>query len=206
MNYLVIGFLGFIVIHLSDLLFVRRIRFAKPSVWIAGAVLIGYAAAMAFLWPEKLPLPSWTTWLGWALLLTSLPVLLYSLFISLPFVETYVSADAKEQLITTGFYALARHPWVHWHVLVALSLFLASKSELMLYGALSFIGLDILAITIQDKFFFLRMFPGYEEYRRQTPMLIPNRKSFKAFFTSLRSSKGRSLSNRTKETADVHLS
>jgi len=46
--------------------------------------------------------------------------------------------------------------------------------------------LDILLVAIQDRFFFGRMFEGYNTYRRQTPMLVPNRRSISAFISSLK--------------------
>jgi hypothetical protein len=43
-------------------------------------------------------------------------------------------------------------------------------------------------VAIQDKYFFGKMFAGYDSYRRQTPMLIPNRRSLSAFINSLKRS------------------
>jgi len=39
--------------------------------------------------------------------------------------------------------------------------------------------------VIQDKFFFTRMFPGYDRYQQETPMLVPNRRSIRVFIKSL---------------------
>jgi protein-S-isoprenylcysteine O-methyltransferase Ste14 len=66
------------------------------------------------------------------------------------------------------------------------SLIPISRSSLLLIAAPIFVGMDIVLVIIQDKFIFDRMFEGYENYRRETPMLLPNKKSFNAFLRSFR--------------------
>jgi len=73
-----------------------------------------------------------------------------------------------------------------WFPLFMLSLIPISRSSLLLTAAPIFIGLDIALVVIQDKIIFGRMFAGYRNYRRETPMLLPNKKSFSAFLRSLR--------------------
>ena len=183
---LALGCLGFLVIHLFDIISLKRLPGAKPFVWIVGGGLLVYALVMASLQPDKLSLPIWSTWLGWALLTISLILLIYSLFINLPFRKTYIAAGIGDKLIKSGLYALVRHPGVHWFTLVLLSLILVSKSSLLLIAAPIFILLDIVLVIVQDKFFFGRMFDGYDSYRQETPMLVPNRQSVNAFVNSLK--------------------
>ncbi len=180
MIYIAIGCLGFLIFHILDVVSLKRLPRAKPFTLILGSGLLVYALAMAFLWSDKLPLPVWPIWLGWALLTTSLFLLVYSLFINLPFRKTYIATGVGDKLITTGLYALVRHPWIHWFILLLLSLILISRSSLLLIASLIWILLNILLVIIQDKFFFGRMFAGYDQYRKETPMLLPNRKSISA--------------------------
>jgi protein-S-isoprenylcysteine O-methyltransferase Ste14 len=140
---------------------------------------------MICLAPNKLPLPLWSTWLGWVLLSISLFLLIYSLFINLPFRKTYITTGVGNKLITTGLYTLVRHPGVHCLILLMLSLILVSKSSLLFIASPIWILLDILLVVIQDKFFFGWMFDGYDQYRNKTPMLVPNRRSINAFINSL---------------------
>jgi protein-S-isoprenylcysteine O-methyltransferase Ste14 len=56
----------------------------------------------------------------------------------------------------------------------------------MLIAAPIWLFLDIVLVAVQDRYFFGRMFAGYDNYRRQTPMLIPNRRSLSAFINSLK--------------------
>jgi len=186
MVYIASGSLGFLVIHFFDIVSLKRTPGAKPFTWILGSSLLIYSAIMLCLGSDKLLLPSWLTWLGWVLLSTASLLLIYSLFISLPFRKTYVTTGVGDKLITTGPYALVRHPGVHWFIVLMLSLVLVSGSKLLLVASPIWILLDILLVAIQDKFFLSRMFDGYERYRRETPMLLPNKKSVNAFITSLR--------------------
>jgi protein-S-isoprenylcysteine O-methyltransferase Ste14 len=177
MIYIATGVIGFSILHLCDIVALKRIPVVKPLVWILGSGLLVYSGIMMWLKSDRLLLPAWSTWLGWILLIISFFFFMHSLFISLPFRKTYVAAGVGDELITTGMYALARHPGVFWFVLFMLAMVLASKSILLLVAAPIFILLDILLVVIQDKFFFGRMFSGYDRYRKETPMLMPNRKS-----------------------------
>jgi len=71
MGYITIGVLGFLVAYLFDVVSLRRIPGAKQGVGIVVVALIGYATLMVCLDSERLALPIWLTWLGWALLSVS---------------------------------------------------------------------------------------------------------------------------------------
>ncbi len=186
MIYIAIGVLGFLVIHLFDFVSSKRISGLKAFIWFVGSGLTAYSTLIVCFAPDKLPLPIWSTWSGWGLFSISLLLLLYSLFINLPFRKTYIATGVGDKLIKTGLYALVRHPGVPWFILLMLSLILISRSSLMLIAAPIFVLLDILLVVIQDKVFFGRMFTGYGSYRQETPMLVPNRQSISAFIDSLR--------------------
>ena len=186
MIYIALGAIGFLVIHFFDIVSLKRIPRAKPCIWILGSGLIVYALMMACLQPDKLLLPMWSTWLGWGLLFISLSLLAYSLFINLPFRKTYVTTGVGDKLVTTGLYALVRYPWIHSFALILLSFILISKSSLLLIASPILILLNILLAVIQDKFFFDRMFAGYDQYRKETPMLLPNRKSISACIRTIK--------------------
>ena len=186
MIYIVIGAVGFLIIHCFDIVSLKRVPKAKPGIWILGNGLIVYTLMMACLQSDELPLPMWSAWLGWGLLSISLLLLIYSLFINLPFRKTYVTTGVSGKLIKTRLYALVRHPGVHWFILLMLSLILVSRSSLLLIASPIWILLDIVLVIVQDRLFFVKMFDGYDSYQRETPMLVPNRQSINAFIDSLK--------------------
>ena len=185
MIYIAIGVLGFLVIHLFDIVSLKKLAGAKPFTWIMGSGLLAYSLLVVCFAPDKLPLPIWSTWLGWGLFSISLLLLIYSLFINLPFRKTYIATGVGDKLIKTGLYALVRHPGVPWFILFMLSLILISMSSLMLVAAPIFVLLDIVLVVVQDKVLLVKMFAGYDNYRQETPMLVPNRQSINAFINSL---------------------
>ncbi len=191
MIYIAIGALGFLIIHLFDIVSLKRIPGAKPGTWILGSGLLIYSLLMACLQSDKLLLPMWSAWLGWGLLFVSFSLLVYSLFINLPFRKTYVTTGVSSKLIKTGLYALVRHPWVHCFTLLLLSLVLVSRSSLLLVASPIWILLYILLVVIQDKFLSGRMFDGYDTCRQETPMLLPNRRSISAFVNSVKQSRAK---------------
>ncbi|MFC1956718.1 methyltransferase family protein [Chloroflexota bacterium] len=186
MLYIIIGAVGFVVVHIFDLVALKRIPRLKPVIWCIGSGLLIYSLVMICRYPVKIVLPAWSTWLGWGMLAVSASLLIHSLFISLPFRKTYVDTGVGDKLVKSGLYALVRHPGILWFPLFMLSLIPISRSSLLLIAAPTFIVLDIVLVVIQDKLIFGRMFHGYDSYRRETPMLLPNRKSFGAFLRSLR--------------------
>ena len=192
MIYIALGILGFITVHLFDIVSLKKIPSGvKPCVWTIGSGLLGYSLIMLCLQSNILPLPIWSTWLGWGLLTLALFLLIYSLFVNLPFRKTYVTTGVSDKLITTGLYSLVRHPGVMWFILFMLSLILVSKSSLCLIAAPIFILLDTVLVIVQDKFFFVRMFDGYKQYQRETPMLVPNWRSLNTFIKGLRPAKAK---------------
>jgi len=186
MIYIATGSFGFLILQLFAVISLKRIPGAKPGTWILGNGLIAYALVELCLNSQKLLLPEWSTWLGWGLFSISLLLLASSLFINLPFRRTYIATISEDKLVTTGLYALVRHPWVHGFIVLLFSLFLISKSTLLLIASPMWISLCILLVAFQDRFLFGRMFAEYDSYRQKTPMLLPNRGSVSAFISSLR--------------------
>jgi protein-S-isoprenylcysteine O-methyltransferase Ste14 len=189
MVYVILGVLGIVIVHFCDPVAIRRLPLLKPIVWVSGAGLFIYATVMICLSTDKLLLPEWAGWLGWVLLIVSLGLLVFSLLINLPFRDTYVASGVGDRLVTTGFYALVRHPGVLWSVSLAVGLVLVSKSRLALAAALLFLALDVVVVVIQDRVFFRRMFTEYDRYSRTTPMLVPTGKSIQAFCASIRNAR-----------------
>ena len=198
MIYIAIGILGFLVLHLCDIVALKRIPVVKPLIWILGSGLLVYSGIMMWLKSDRLLLPVWSTWMGWVLLVIASFFFIYSLFISLPFRKTYIATGVGDKLITTGLYALVRHPWLYGFALALISFILVSKSSLLLIASPIFILLNIPRIVVQDRFIFGRMFAGYDDYRKETPMLLPNRKSLSACIRTIKPMPSRFCSKEVK--------
>ena len=104
-------------------------------------------------------------------------LLIYSLFIEIPFTTTYAEPGSSGVLVTTGTYALVRHPGVLWFGFWLLGWVLVSHRRLVLQGGTIWLLLDIALVALEEKFFFGKMFPGYSSYQQTTPMLMPTPKS-----------------------------
>ena len=174
MNYIILGVIGFLVIHLFDIFAFKKWPLVKPLSWFLGSGLLVYATVMACLGTDKLLLPAWVIWLGWPVLIASAIILVYSLFINLPFRRTYIEKGSGSQLITTGLYSLVRHPWFYGFCLAILSLILITGSILLTYALAIWIPVVILLISIQDKFLFGQMFSGYDNYRKKLEKDLKN--------------------------------
>jgi protein-S-isoprenylcysteine O-methyltransferase Ste14 len=189
MIYIGTGVLGFIVIHLFDLVSLKRIPFgAKPITWVVGFALLFWSLIKLCFQSNTLRIPVYLTWVGWFLFAISVVMVMFALFINLPFRKTYISTGVGDKLIKTGLYALVRHPGVYWATFFFFSLVLISSSRLMLIAAPIFVVLNIALVIVQDKYFFPKMFKDYDRYQQETPMLIPNRRSLTAFINSLKQS------------------
>jgi protein-S-isoprenylcysteine O-methyltransferase Ste14 len=177
MVYILLGCLAFLIAFFFDLVALKGISHLKQAVGLVFVLLFGFALSMVCLKGDRFHLPYWLSWAGWPLLALSSGLLIYSIFLEIPFKQTYATTGVGDKLVKTGTYALTRHPGVLWFGLSLLALLAISRSVLLLTAALPWFFLDVAWVWIQERFFFSRMFPGYEQYKRETPMLIPTRES-----------------------------
>ena len=184
MRYIIVGVCSFLIAYLFDFISLKKIPLAKLILESAAGLLGIYSLFGVCFKAERFSLPGYLFYLGWFLLFTSSFLLFFSLFWEIPLRKTYLAKGVGDKLIRTGTYALVRHPGVIWYIFSVIALLLISRSQLLLIAAPIWIFMDILYVFIQEKFYFPRMFPGYGEYKKETPMLIPNRKSFASFLAS----------------------
>ncbi len=174
---LLAGVLRFCVAVLSDWVSLKRVPHAKPAITLLGTILQFYAVFAVSFGVERFELPRVVSGLGWFLLPISLSLLAYSLYVEVSFVKTYAQPGARDRLVTTGFYALTRHPGVLWFGLFLVSLLLVTRSSILAIAAPIWFLMDILWVLLQDKYFFVLMFKDYRQYQKETPILIPTRLS-----------------------------
>lgn len=180
------GVASFLVAFTFDIFAIKSVRGVKPMVVFLVVALHAYAIYAACWGVSRFEVPGYVSLLGWATLPIWGLLLLYSLVLELPPGQTYARPGVGDRLVTTGTYALTRHPGVIWYILALGSLLLACHSRVLLVAVPIWAALDVLHVTVQDKFFFSRMFPEYKEYQKKTPMLIPTLGSISACIRTVR--------------------
>jgi len=108
-----------------------------------------------------------------ALTLLFLALMVYSIVI-----EVRICKE-RNTLITTGTYALTRHPGVLWFLLYYILGALFFENYDILIAGVIFTVVNVVYVILQEKYIFIKQFRGYEYYQQQTPMLIPNIKSIR---------------------------
>ena len=189
MEYLFLGILGFLVGYSTELAALNRRRGLKPAVWIVSFGLLISAMVMVSLHSNRVFFPHWLTLAGWAFLPVTSLMMLYTLVLELPFRRTFMGSPSGTDLVTTGTYALVRHPTVLWYVLILLSALLATRSLALLVAMPIWIAMDVVWVLFQERSSLARSFPQYSNYAEVTPFLIPNRRSLTNFCNSFRHSR-----------------
>ena len=186
MSYVSLGILGFLVGYSTELTGINKLGALKPAVWVASFGLLGYTMVMVCLNTSRFILPGWLTFVGWGLLPLSSLLMLYTLVLELPFRRTFVGSPSSADMVTTGTYALTRHPAVLWYLLILASLLLATRSYILLAAMPIWFAMDVGWVLLQERYSLARNFPDYATYKLTTPFLIPNRRSLTAFLRSFR--------------------
>ena len=189
MTAVLVGASGFLLFYPTDWLHLRGWATARFGLLVLGAAAQAYAFLLAVGGAQGLEFPTAVVWLGWVLLPVAGGLLVYSLFLEIPFTNAYLrppnALREGGELVTTGTYALTRHPGVLWYTLLVFALVLVSGSRDMLVGAPVWVAMDVVWVVLQDRVFFPRIFSRYREYARTTPMLIPTRGSLAACLATL---------------------
>lgn len=191
MWYLWMGLLGFVFFFLHDTLQIKKPAWAKPGYFTLGLLLLILATAglIRLAWRGRESSPSLWMLLPLAGSLLFLYLLVHALFFALPS-DTYQDSGERKQLVSTGVYALCRHPGILWFAALYLCLWLAFGSRLLLAGAVMYALLNLLYAYLQDRWVFPRQFEDYERYQKETPFLLPSKKSLSACIKTWRSRNG----------------
>ncbi|UCB45288.1 MAG: DUF1295 domain-containing protein [Spirochaetota bacterium] len=180
MIYIFIGIIGFIILFFFDLVALRKIPFLKTAIWLAGYGLIAFSLNSIIRKSTRFDFPNYVKTIGIVISTVFSILLIYSLLIEIPFKKTYLDKGAGTELITTGTYALTRHPGVLWFLVVFIGIFLATGSKMLLIATPVWWSMDIIYVVIQDKIFFPKQFgDAYRRYQNEVPILIPTRNSIK---------------------------
>lgn len=185
MIYILTGAAAFIFLFFFDVFTLNNDGIKKKVFGITGLSLFIFSAVRVTMISEKIDFPIGLRIIAAIFWLGAMFLLVYSLFLELPFIKTYGKEEHSNELIDTGTYALCRHPGVLWFGLMFLFFFFVTGARLIVPAAITWTSIDILHVYIQEKIFFPKMFPKYKDYMETTPMLIPTKESVKKCLSTL---------------------
>lgn len=185
MRYIFIGIIAFIFFFLFDIYTLKNEGIKKIIFGFIGLGLFIYSTVMITVTSVKVDIPLPFRIVGLVLCLGVTFLLIYSLFLELPFVKTYTKMVHNNELVQTGTYALCRHPGVLWFGFLFLFFCSTTGAVLLLLAGIVWTSADVIYVYLQEKLLFYKIFPGYKAYVKTTPMLIPTKASVKECISTL---------------------
>jgi len=179
MIYIMLGLCAFLALAVFEYASLKKITGLKQVMGVLAFALFGFSLTIVCSSSPKFVLPMNLSGLGWLVSGLFGFLLVYSIFLEIPFSTTYLHSGAGDRLVTSGTYALSRHPGVMWFAFFLLGLLLATRSTLLLWAAPLWLAADILYVWAEEKLYLERVFAGYKEYQRETPMLVPSLRSIR---------------------------
>ncbi|MBN1335198.1 MAG: hypothetical protein JXB39_04500 [Deltaproteobacteria bacterium] len=170
---LVAGVLAYLPAALAEVGALKGNRGWKPAGWATAALLHAWAVPAAALAPSAWLPGNLAKAVGSMLAAVAAILLVWSFALEIPFASSWTRSAPGHRLVTTGTYALVRHPGVLWYALVLLGLLLATGSGTLLVGAPLWIAIDVVYVAWEESVVFPSQFPDYARYRNTTPMLVP---------------------------------
>lgn len=183
MIYLGLGIIGFILLLLFDICSLCEKSIIKYFFGISGFGLIIISSIFLLNITSSVSFSYFSRIISLAIASFSLCLLVYSVFIEVG-KNTYQYRN-KNELLTTGTYALSRHPGVLWFLFVYLFGAIYFQNSFLLYAGLIWTVINIIYVSIQERFIFTKLFQNYENYIQTTPMIIPSLQSIERCVTTL---------------------
>ncbi len=184
MVYLGLGVFGFILLLLFDFTSLAEKNVVKYFFGIGGFGVIVLSSIFLLKYNSNIWFPLSYRIISLILAILSFLLLIYSVFIEVG--ENTYKYKNKYKLITTGTYALSRHPGVLWFLFVYLFIGVYFQNYYILFAGLIWTCINIIYVWIQERFIFIKIFDNYAGYIKTTPMLLPNFKSLERCITTLK--------------------
>jgi protein-S-isoprenylcysteine O-methyltransferase Ste14 len=184
---LALSALGYAFGMAHDLASVRAVPRVKP--YLFGAMLAAHGASVFRLLRRspRLPMPGAIASLAGALSILSLAGMFYSIMVEIPLRKAWLRQGHTDALVTTGTYALVRHPGVLWLTSALGLAAVATRSQRLLAAWPAMILGDVVHVWFQERAVLPHVFgEAYRDYQRSTPFLIPTRRSFRRLARSIR--------------------
>ena len=178
-----LGILGFICFYIFDVFSMHNRKRLKYVFLLFGLTMLGVGSVLAFGGE-----PSFSLHVGVRILFAILTILfLFLLYYSVVMEvgkNTYQYNNVPK-LVTSGTYALSRHPGVLWLFGFYFALGLTFESIGLLIASFVFTVVNVVYVYLQERFIFIHIFKEYPTYQQHTPFILPNRKSFRTFIDNI---------------------
>ena len=177
---ILVGAASFFILLASDHAEARGRACLKRATVITASLAFVLASAALLAAPEKLTLPLAVRIAGVVLSLPFLGLLVSSLFLEVSAGARRHEGNGKKRLVTTGTYALVRHPGVLWLFFLHVCLVGASASVPFFVALPFWTAANVLLALVQDRTSFPLLFGvEYREYRHRVPFLVPTAASIR---------------------------
>ncbi len=184
MIYFGLGIVGFGLLLIFDIFSLNEKSVVKYLFAILGFGLIIGSTILLLTLKSNIQFPSFLRIVSLIGAVFFLALLIYSVFIEVG-KNTYQYKN-ESKLVTTGTYALSRHPGVLWFLLVYMLAAVSFQNHYILVAGLIWTGINIIYVVIQERFIFTKLFKHYGKYVETTPMLLPSRDSIEKCITTLK--------------------
>jgi protein-S-isoprenylcysteine O-methyltransferase Ste14 len=169
-----VGTAGFLFMLASDWADWRKIPALKTAAVAAAAVCLLYGMAFLFFSPDRFFTAAGLRIAGGAAAAVFFFLLVYSLFLELPFRLTYAAAAGEKTVVSKGTYALTRHPGVLFLFFLHAALIAVSGSRPLLLALPVWTCANCLLAGIEDAVLFPRIFgSAYDGYKKRVPFIVP---------------------------------
>lgn len=165
---------------LHDLAALRAVPRVKPVLLLLSVA--GHAASWYRLarYSPRMRVPAPLRAGSFVVALLSSVALVYSIAVEIPFRSAWLKRGHTPDLVTTGTYALTRHPGVLGYAIAMLSWAVALRSRRMLVLAPVLIAGDVAHVAFQERVVLTRVFgDAYRDYQQETPFVIPTAQSIR---------------------------
>ncbi|MCF7926723.1 MAG: hypothetical protein K9L74_04040 [Candidatus Izimaplasma sp.] len=184
MIYIILGIISFVFMFLFDFFSLKQHTVLKYVSALFGIGLIFVSTVFILVTDSHLAHGIYWMIVFGCLTICSLGLVIYSVFYEVGR-KAYKKA-ATPSLVTTGTYALSRHPGVLWLFLFYLFLSLTTANNLLFIATGVWTMMNILYVWLQEKVILPFLFPTYEQYKLTTPFIIPTKKSITNFIKNNR--------------------
>lgn len=155
--------------YLLALLYDVAVLYTKPllqKILYVGFFVTAFPYPLLFVAYDS-PHPGYAAWILFPLILVFASLLVYSVLI-----ELALFGGRPGEVYQKGTYGKSRHPGFIWYTVinVLVAIYYWNYHITMLCFGLTLCNLVL--ITVEDLYFFPRMFSGYEEYRKHTPFFF----------------------------------